>query len=184
MNPVLRLQLVLTVCSFVLLSGCQPYSMKDVGQKAYVLNGFTGSVSAIENGGLSELKASKLQVGPSPPTRETLRLPNLGDLTVVFSRKWKEEAMFYTAILSPYDGPLKTAREGFSAPNAAINIDFEDEDSFQIHSLRLPVSGMTRVVNSDGKAFQLVLKGQVPMSEAIYRSIRTASIGWSGFPGI
>jgi hypothetical protein len=181
-NPMVSCLTFVSVAVF--LTGCQTYSLKEVGQKAYLVNQYTGTVSVIENGSLSEVSEAgrtPKQV-PSATTSQDFSLASVGNLTVHFSRKWREDSMFYIATVSPYEGTLKKVREGLAYRDAFIKIDFEDEDGFEIYSLRLPVSDMIRIIDYNQKAVSLVLKGHVSMSSATYLSIKSASVEWSGFP--
>jgi hypothetical protein len=120
--------------------------------------------------------------GATEMSQETFALANLGsNVKLVLKRKWRDGSMYYIATLSPYEDKVKEARESTLWSSAAINLDLEDQDGFAIHTLSLKVDEMRRIVDAQGTPTALTTKGNVALSASTYRSIKMASVGWSGF---
>ncbi len=88
--------------------------------------------------------------------------------------------MFYILEASPYAGRIETERDK-STSNARLNLKFYDSGGFEVLTLPVKVSEMTKIVDEKGKSSSLSLNASTSCSLDTYEAIKVWSVGWAGF---
>lgn len=173
---------ILAVVATILLSSCYEVKQDEKGRTIKV-NRLTGEVSVIEGDKIITLKTNKdvkadqeaaKRLGAAKKWRE-IDLNIAGGTTANLVTKWSDGIMYYQFFVN------KNLR-GKGDNRAQLTIQLEDNASFLIEEISVPISAMTGTVGSDGKTVETMEhKSQRPMGEETYSRLTEWNVAWRGF---
>lgn len=176
------LQLFSVIITVSVCAGCYEVKQDDKGRTVKV-NKLTGELSVIEGDKILKLKGEK-EVKAEQEAANKLSYPrtwpditlSIGDVTIAkLITKWSEGIMYYQFFT---DKNLRG--KGYYFANLSIQLN--DNASFLIEEIQIPLSSMTGQLGLDGKTIEsMEHKGQKPMSEETYKKITGWNVTWSGF---
>ncbi len=165
----------------VMVVGC--YEMKqDEKGRTVKLNKLTGELSIVDGDRIVKLRDEndiKAQQMVTTKLGEAMRWPSVslaigGGLNANLITKWSNGILYYQFFV---DKNLR-GRSDF----AQLKIHLQDDAQFIIEQIPVNVSIMTGVVNEDGRTIgSMQYKGQLYMSEDVYRKIAGWTVSYSGF---
>lgn len=178
----MKLKLLLSVViAIAILTGCYDTKVDEKG-RIVKINRITGELSVIDGDKIIQLKTEKEakveqeaaeQLGES---KEWPAIPILNKYaSTTLKTKWSDGNIYYQLYV---DKNLKDVANY----NSVLTIELYDSESFLIRKIPVRANSMVNAVDSNGKTFEeMQYKGQMPMSEDVYKKIKKWDVIWSGF---
>jgi hypothetical protein len=183
---------IAAVAIVAILTGCdraertETHELVNAGNGlVYRINKTSGEVSLIAGAQITKLDEWRAGKKDEPKKSYMIDWPertlsHLGDIKLELKTTWREGKMFYIFRVSPYAGRVETERDKATS-YARFNVNFYDSDGFEILTLPIKLSEMTRKVDDKGKPASLSMNANTTLTVETYEAIKAWAVGWAGF---
>lgn len=110
-----------------------------------------------------------------PITLASTPIQPLGVKNADCETMWRDGKIFFNVSLAP---PPKDSGRSYGIGLSGFRLVFIDVNGFKVVDEAMPVSDMVSVIDDKGKAYELSIKGSLPLSRGAYQSIADWQITW------
>ena len=157
--------------------------------RTYLLNKRTGELKIIVGQRLIELRGNEATDGATSSTKRwpSQKIPQLSDLEVNVSTKYRDGQLLYSATAAPFAGIVssdldRSSKKYWEESTSKLILEFQDADGFNVGiPIHLQLSKGSKHVNQKGEPEALAWSGSQQIEGQSYTAITSMSIGWAGF---
>ncbi len=179
--------------SLLLLCGCSGnadnFQLVATEGRTYLLNKRTGELKIVVGQRLIELNGNESANGAHSITKRwpTQKIPQLSDLEVNVSTKYRDGQLLFSATAAPFAGMVSNEldrgnKKYWEESTSKLILKFQDADGFNVGTpIQLQLSSGSKQVNEKGEPEALVWSGSQQIEGQSYTAITSIAIGWAGF---
>jgi hypothetical protein len=162
----------------------EPYVMSSQNGKMYRLNTQTGQLALIEDETITILDMPEPTQRLFTPLHEAKHwseysIPDVGNIKANLSTSWRQGKLYFVFKASPFNEKIRKGLETDMFNQKRFTVNLLDKNGFVLVTFPVPLRGLTRIVDENGKPAEVVQRGNIQCSAKIYKDLENLDIEWN-----